>query len=46
MARGDSKKGRETKKPKQTGGKETGKSAYALRQAEATATPFKIRIKK
>lgn len=45
MARGDRKKGRENKKPKQTGTKSAAKSAYQIRQGEATVSPFKIRGK-
>lgn len=45
MARGDRKKGRENKKPKQTDAKSAPKSAYAVRQGETTTTPFKIRTK-
>ena len=41
MARGEMKKGRENKKPKQTGGKSTAKSEYQLRTSEIVASPFK-----
>jgi hypothetical protein len=41
MARGEMKKGRENKKPKQTGGKSTAKSEYQLRRSEVVASPFK-----
>lgn len=43
MARGESKKGREDKKPKQTGVKSGAKSAYA--QSLATTTPSALKIR-
>jgi hypothetical protein len=45
MARGDRKKGREDRKPKQSGMKVDTKSAYQLRQNEAPAAPFKLKKK-
>jgi hypothetical protein len=44
MARGD-KKGKESKKPKQVGGKSGPKSAYQLRNESGTTTALKIRGK-
>ena len=44
MAKGENKKSRENKKPKQTGGGKGGKSDYQTRQTtSASATPFKIK---
>jgi hypothetical protein len=45
MARGDRKKGRENRKPKQTGTKMEAKSSYQLRQNEPAAAPFKLKKK-
>lgn len=45
MARGDRKKGREDRKPKQIGAKSEAKSSYQLRQNEAAAAPFKLKKK-
>lgn len=45
MARGDRKKGREDKKPKQSGGKSTSQSAYQASKNVAGPAPFKIRNK-
>ncbi len=45
MSRGDVKKGREAKKPKQDGAKKSTASAYSQRQAEAGTTSLKIRNK-
>jgi hypothetical protein len=42
MAQGDRKKGRENRKPKQTGKIET-KSSYQLRQIEPTAASIKLK---
>lgn len=40
MASGERKKGREHKKPKQTGAKTTAKSDYQSRQSEVVASPY------
>lgn len=45
MARGERKKGREDRKPKQSGGKSDTKSAYQLRQNEPAVAPFKLKKK-
>lgn len=45
MARGDRKKGREDRKPKQNSGKSAAKSSYQLRQNEPAAAPFKLKKK-
>lgn len=45
MARGERKKGREDKKPKQTGAKSAPQSAYQARKNEAVSGPLKIRNK-
>jgi hypothetical protein len=45
MARGDRKKGRENKKPKQADAKSTAKSEYQLRGSEVTTSPFKTKKK-
>jgi hypothetical protein len=45
MARGDKKKGREDKKPKQSGLKLPQKSAYSQRLNETGSTSLKIRSK-
>jgi hypothetical protein len=44
MAKGEHKKGRENKKPKQAGGGKAAKSDYQTRQNTASSTtPFKIK---
>lgn len=45
MARGDRKKGREDRKPKQSSGKSDVKSAYKLRQNGLSTVPFKLKKK-
>ena len=46
MANGERKKGRENKKPKQSGAKQGGKSDYAMRQSEAVTSPISFKPKK
>lgn len=44
MSKGEHKKGRENKKPKQAGALKSGKSDYQTRQTTASAsTPFKTK---
>ena len=43
MKLSNSKKGRESKKPKQAAGKSPGKSDYQSRQNDVVAAPFKIK---
>lgn len=43
MKQGNSKKGRESKKPKQSGSKSLGKSDYQSRQSDVVAAPFKAK---